>query len=194
MEWRERLRAIIDDRGWGKATKQLCKEAGLGETFVRDILEYGKDPSVGKLLKLANKLGVSVAEILEGTPAASHNIRIDGRVEGEEWRQTNLHLQVDFRLQGETVTLEVGADPLPGYYTGDVIIGIKVPPANAYKFYGRECIVMTKDGQRHVRYLQRGASKNRFNLRSHSPTHKDLENVQIEWAAPITWVRRAPPR
>lgn len=44
--------------------KAVSLEAGLGETFVRDMLERGRVPSVDKLLKLAHVVGATVSELL----------------------------------------------------------------------------------------------------------------------------------
>lgn len=44
--------------------KKLSIEAGLGETFVRDILKRGTDPSLGKITRLAETLGISLSELL----------------------------------------------------------------------------------------------------------------------------------
>ncbi|SHG78867.1 Peptidase S24-like [Kaistia soli DSM 19436] len=46
--------------------KSASLNADLGETFVRDILERERDPSVGKLTKLAETLGLSIGELLDG--------------------------------------------------------------------------------------------------------------------------------
>jgi hypothetical protein len=86
--WRDRLRAIIEERGWGTAWKRLSKEAGLGETFVRDVLDYDKDPSVANLTKLATQLGVSVSEILEGTPPPNR-LRANARFSAQSARSAS---------------------------------------------------------------------------------------------------------
>ena len=44
--------------------KAASLKAGLGETFVRDVLERDREPIVSKLAALTKVLGVSVSEIL----------------------------------------------------------------------------------------------------------------------------------
>lgn len=163
----------------------------MGETFVRDILEYDKDPSVSNLLKLCARLGISAAELLDGTPMPFQRVTVMGRLEGEEWKPTNLGLEAEFHVEGEAIAIEVEDDLIPGYHRGDIIIGVKRPTNNAHNLFGVECIVMTDDGKRYVRYLQRSATRGRFTLRSHCPSKKDVENVKLAWIAPVVWVKRA---
>ncbi|MER8945729.1 helix-turn-helix domain-containing protein [Mesorhizobium sp. M0959] len=47
--------------------KEASRRAGRGETFVRDILKRGQEPSASNLERLARVLKVSAAEILDGT-------------------------------------------------------------------------------------------------------------------------------
>lgn len=190
--WKDRLRAVIADQGWDGAWKQLSKESGLGETFVRDVLdpEYDKDPSVANLIKLCRRLGVSCAEILDGTITPYQRIAVTGRVTNEEWKPTNEGRDAEFRVRGEPIALEIQDDSTDGYRRGEVLIGIKQPIADADKYIGRECIFVTDDGKRYVRYLQRSGTRGRYNLRSHEPTKKDVENVKLILVAPIIWVRR----
>ena len=63
-DWKTRLRRLIDDRKLSMKSASL--NADLGETFVRDILERERDPSVGKLTKLAETLGLTIGELLDG--------------------------------------------------------------------------------------------------------------------------------
>jgi hypothetical protein len=191
--WRSRLRAAIEERGGGASWKQLSKESGLGETFVRDIIDprYEKDPSVANLLKLCARLGVSAASILDGTDPPYQRIPIGGRLSGEEWWPSNLGLSLEMRVDGEAVALEMENEGISGYHEGDIVIGVKRPASTAHLYLGRECIVMTEDGKRYFRYLQRATMRNRFTLRSHSPSIKDVENVKVAWVAPVAWVKRA---
>jgi hypothetical protein len=161
---------------------------------VRDIIDprYEKDPSVANLLKLCSRLGVSAAEILDGTPTPFQRVPISGRLSGEEWWPSNLGLAIELRVDGEAVALELeNDDGISGYHEGDVVIGVKRPASTAHLYIGRECIVMTETGKRYFRYLQRATTRNRFTLRSHSPSIKDVENVKVAWVAPVAWVKRA---
>jgi hypothetical protein len=192
--WKDRLRAVVTDQGWDGAWKQLSRESGLGETFVRDILDpdYDKDPSVANLQKLCRRLGISAAEILDGTPTPYQRVAVTGRIVNEEWKPSNEVRDAEFRVRGEPVALEIQDDSINGYRRGDVVIGVKQPIAEADKFIGRECIIETADNKRYVRYLQKSSVRGRFTLRSHDMGKKDVQNVKLTLVAPIVWVRRLP--
>jgi hypothetical protein len=191
--WKDRLRAVITDQGWDGAWKQLSKESGLGETFVRDVIDpdYDKDPSVANLLKLCRRLGVSAAELLDGTPTPYQRVAVTGRVSNEEWKPINDGRDAEFRVRGEPIALEI-SDGNERYRRGDVVVGVKQPLAEADKFIGRECIVVTEDGKRFMCYLHKSAVRGRFTLRSHDASKKDVQNVKLILVAPIVWVRRLP--
>lgn len=56
--------------------KAASRKAGLGETFVRDLLERGREPRVGSLIKLAEALEVSAAW-LQGIESGSQLERVN---------------------------------------------------------------------------------------------------------------------
>lgn len=62
LGWRKRLRDILTERNLNMKT--LSQDAGLGETFVRDVLERERDPSLEKILKVTRALGISISEIV----------------------------------------------------------------------------------------------------------------------------------
>ncbi len=62
--WRRRLREAVGQSG-AKTMKALSLAAGLGETFVRDVLERGRVPSIENLIAISDKLDVSVGWLLE---------------------------------------------------------------------------------------------------------------------------------
>src|SRR5579871_483285 len=63
---KERIRALLDKQGL--TMKAASLQAGLGETYVRDILERNRQPTAQKFAALARILGVSVSEILGEQP------------------------------------------------------------------------------------------------------------------------------
>jgi transcriptional regulator with XRE-family HTH domain len=46
--------------------RKLAREAGLGESAVRDILTTVVDPRISTLYRLANALEISISALLEG--------------------------------------------------------------------------------------------------------------------------------
>ncbi|WP_352878489.1 helix-turn-helix transcriptional regulator [Mesorhizobium sp. M0959] len=64
-DWRNRIVRLLDEQHM--TMKEASRRAGRGETFVRDILKRGQEPSASNLERLARVLKVSAAEILDGT-------------------------------------------------------------------------------------------------------------------------------
>lgn len=191
-DWRERLRNKMIERGLNP--KQLSLMAGRGETFVRDILDKGKDPSVGHLTSVTKVLGMSIAELMEGEGGYIPRIPVIGTVADDEtWTADEDGCrEIEFRMDdGESVALEIrGNDMAPVYRDGDVVIGAKSAGNSVDNFIGLDCIILAEDGNRYLKFLNRGTVRGRYNLRSHDPSARDVENVRVSWVAPIKWIKR----
>ncbi|WP_151076047.1 helix-turn-helix transcriptional regulator [Flintibacter sp. KGMB00164] len=59
-----------------------CKDAGVGGSFLSDILNRGSTPSVAKVQMLANYLGVTTSELLGETKKPT--VQDDGLTEAEQ--------------------------------------------------------------------------------------------------------------
>lgn len=59
--WRDRLRDAIARKGLNMKT--LSKQAGLGDTYVRDLLVRDREPSLANAMKICAELGVPMTEI-----------------------------------------------------------------------------------------------------------------------------------
>lgn len=64
------LDRLLKERGI--SMKKLSVEAGFGETFVRDVLRRGNDPTLAKVTKLAEILGVPLVDLLRGEENGEH--------------------------------------------------------------------------------------------------------------------------
>jgi len=192
QDWRKTIVHLMRERGLNM--KQLSRLAGRGETFVRDVLDYEKDPRLSNVMALADALGVSVGQLIVGDQPDFQSIPIIGRVAaGEGWNAVNDRLgEIELRVEGgEPVALEVSGDSMkPVYRNGDLLIGAKCAGTTADNLIGLDCIVLTEDGDKYVKFLARGSVRGKFHLRSYNPAQKDVENVKLAWAAPIIWVRR----
>lgn len=75
--WRDKLREAINLRG--TTMKALSKAAGLGETFVRDVLERERTPSIENAQKLCETLDVPYEDVFgDGGPKSGRIIEIEG--------------------------------------------------------------------------------------------------------------------
>jgi transcriptional regulator with XRE-family HTH domain len=194
-DWRDRLRRILDERGLNM--KQLSLAAGLGETAVRDMLQKVASPRVDTIVAVADQLGITLTELLEGRQDGPRRALVIGYVSaGEGWTSVEgdgpvdeIELNVD---GGAPVALIVRGDSMtPVYRDGDVIVGARRATSNPQGLVGSDCIVETRSGERYVKFVARGTAKGRYALKSYNPAHPDIENVDLAWAAPISMVIRA---
>lgn len=194
-DWRDRLRKIIEDRGL--SMKQLSIAAGLGETAVRDMLQKVTSPRVDTVTAIAEQLGVSLTELLEGRSDGPRRVPIIGFVSaGEGWHSFDGDDPIDeveVAIGGSApVGLVVRGNSMsPVYRDGDILLGAKQPTTGLERLMGRDCIVETTDGGRFVKFLAKGTLRGRVNLKSYNPAHADLENAALAWVAPITIVIRS---
>ena len=194
-DWKVRLRREMDLRGLNM--KELSLRAGLGETGVRDALEKVKSPRQKTVKAIADALGMSLAQLMEGAQATAQQIKVIGSTTtAEEWapsshRKPKLET-VSLSVNGEPISIIVADDTMrsAGYRRGDLLVGVRQNPATADNLIGVDCIVMTEDGRGLVKFLSRGEGRGRFTLRSYSPTTDDIPNVRLSWVAPIIWIKR----
>lgn len=193
-DWRDRLKRLIDERGLNM--RQLSEAAGLGETAVRDMLQKVASPRIDTVTAIAEQLGVTLAELLEGREAAIRKIPLIGYVSaGEGWFPFEGDGPIDeVELSvggGEAVGLVVRGDSMvPAYRDSDILIGTKRTSTGLHNLIGSDCIICTRDGERYVKFLQKSPMRGRYTLKSYNPTHADKINVEILWAAPIGLVIR----
>jgi transcriptional regulator with XRE-family HTH domain len=70
-EWRKRLSEAVANSK--KSKRQVSLEAGLGAGYVHSILSEGKDPTVANLMKVCEKLNVSLWAILYGADISAED-------------------------------------------------------------------------------------------------------------------------
>lgn len=79
----------------------------------------------------------------------------------------------------------------PVYRDGDTIIANCLRKSKIKQAIGKDCIVKTADGKAYIKIVRRGSKKGFYTLRDIRPRVDDMENVELEWAAPILWIGRA---
>lgn len=78
-----------------------------------------------------------------------------------------------------------GDSMLPLYKSGAVLYYSKqLPPEN---MLGEQCVVRLADGRVLVKVLRHGSAKGLYTLLSLNAP--DIEDVAVEWAAPIDWIK-----
>lgn len=193
-DWRTRLKSLIDETP-GLTMKGLSLKAGLHASTVQSILTKGTAPSVENFLAICQAMGITPAQLLEGSERSKLTIPVVGVVSaGEGWTpfDDNTNEAVEFELGAhDTIAVEVRGDSMaPVYRNGDVLICHRRYGPNADNLIGLDCIVRTAKGENYVKILKRGSRHGRFNLKSYNPVVDDIEDVPLAWAAPVAWIKR----
>lgn len=100
----QRLRKFRDDRGWTQA--ELAERAGVSKPYVSELESgAGRRPSGQILLKLADALGVTVADILgrqvvpSGDPHVPASLREFAELRGLP--ESDIQMLASIRFRGE---------------------------------------------------------------------------------------------
>ncbi|WP_137389205.1 helix-turn-helix domain-containing protein [Rhodoligotrophos defluvii] len=62
--WRDRLEEAL--RRAGRSKRSVSLAAGCGPGYLHDVLNAGKEPTIDRLLRIADVIGVSVSWIIYG--------------------------------------------------------------------------------------------------------------------------------
>ena len=138
----------------------------------------------------------TIDEIFTGAERAIQRIMVDGVAgAGDMWTEETKasRRRIPLEISSESVALTIATAELePRYQTGDIVYGTKTAGGNLHNFLGRDCIILTADGDKLVKYLTKGSRSNVFTLKSVkmvSPPD-DMVDVKITWAAPIELIVR----
>lgn len=180
----------------GLTPRDVVRRAGVNSTMVHDILKRGMTPSVDNLSKIANSVGLTLAQLYEGEQPVILNIKLSGVTTGvgmwsnvPERHAKVLPLTI---FHGDYVSVEVLDDSLsPRFDRGDIVCGARSLGPNLGNLVGLDCIMEQADGTRRVGILLRGSEQNSFSVRSFNPRIDDVRDVKIAWAAPISVVIRS---
>lgn len=102
-------------------------------------------------------------------------------------------IEIDFADADPIAVWVRGDSNMPVYRDGDALICSRMRGANIEDALNQDCMVKTADGVYYLKFLQRGRTKGRYTLRSYNMQYPDLENVDLEWAAPVVIIRRGRP-
>lgn len=196
--WAERANTALRARGWSKA--ELARRSGANKQelykWLQGLVAQPRGDSLGRM---ARTLGVNEYWLLTGRGPRVSAAPLVGFVSaGEEF------YPIDDLAQGaglDDVPLDLdAADPIairvrgssmsPVYRNGDDLFCARVRGLDIERAVGRDCVVQTKEGAGYVKQLRRNRD-GRYVLRSYNPAFEDIEGIEIEWVAPIVFIRRA---
>lgn len=192
-QWAEHFRQAMVDRGF--TMKSLSLAAKLNESFVRDMLQRKRMPSLDKFARLVSVLGMTVGDFVD----APHRIDDASRVplmgyvgagaevepDFEQVPEAGLEqISVPFPLPAEMIALQVrGNSMLPQFRDGAVIIVYREQRRSMESFYGEEAAVRTTDGRRYIKTIIRGSRPGTVNLISWNA--EPIEGVGLAWVGEI---------
>jgi len=206
LDWRARGLRLLKQKGISMraaslriASKRPGDKGKKNDSLVRNWLIGGNEPGIDGFCDLADLLGVSPLMLLQGDERFQVRIPLAGVSTGaERWTpfaqpaQGRLPEMTDFSFgDGEAFAIEIRGDAMsPTYRDGDQLFCQKLAGKHFDNLIGLDCAIKTASGETLIKILDKGTEPGRYTLRSFNPLQKPMENVEIESAARITWVRR----
>lgn len=195
--WAERTLDVLRQRGWSHA--ELARRTDVPEQRLYKWLQ-GRvaQPRGDALARIANALGVHHYWLETGRGPRVSAVPLVGYVSaGEEFYPIDDlapgagHDDVPLSMDAiDPIAIRIrGSSMSPVYRSGDDLFCTRMR-GDVQDAIGRDCVILTKDGAGYVKQLRRGPD-GRFILRSYNPAYEDIEDVEIEWAAPIVFIRRS---
>ncbi|GEO81315.1 XRE family transcriptional regulator [Pararhodospirillum oryzae] len=190
----------------GQRIAQARKELGLSQYALANLLgvnqstvayyERGRNiPKPWIVEDIARLLNVSASYLLYGREHADPPVPIMGRVEAGgvvvyEAETPTETVEAPPGVSSRTEALRVEGDALwPVYRAGDLLFHAVADLHRApEEVWGRDCVVRTASGATLVRLVKRGRTRALFTLAAFNAP--DEEDVALDMAAPIRWIRR----
>lgn len=177
------------------------KRGGLKPGSLRDYLgrpdRPGNEPSIEKAMRLATAIGWTLEQFYHKVNKIELKLRINGVAKGQGmWSSVDSDRPEEIPLEIPTeglVAIKIsheGEAPHLGFRAGDTIIGNKFEGPNFGNLLRTECVIYTKDGQQLLGVLHAGSKKGRFNVQPLNPMIEPVNEVELDWVAPITLIVR----
>lgn len=198
MGWRKALKKTL--RYHNISTRELGREAQVGTSFVSDLLSGRSDPTLGKLMRIAIALDITLGELLEPSDVVAIGrttrsacvlhcddgdvVEVLPDIQCFQWREGLGGLRID-----GCVPVLVGSRILePRFSEGDVAIGRKMPLPLTEQVNGKTCVIESKDGHRFLRVVHVAADPLIADLVALDPRRPILKGIPLAWAAPVVAV------
>jgi phage repressor protein C with HTH and peptisase S24 domain len=182
----DKIRAILDLDGWKQ--ERLADELGVGQSTIHRWLHAASEPR-GQHRDAIAALYIRVFRPDEGEPEKT--VKLAGYVGAAQAVYQFDDGAADYveappGAGDMTEAVEVRGDSmLPLYETGTLLYYSKQLPPDA--MIGRRAVVRVADGRVLVKSVRRGSAPGFYTLVSLNAP--DIEDVVLEWAAPIDWIK-----
>ena len=191
---RDAIEVAMAEKGFSR--RSLSKAAELSESAVRDLLTRTDNPGIGTLRRIAEALEIPIDQLT----GAALMVPVLGKVGagGEVIFSIDPDNELDCSdlpmvprpplVVGRLMALSVqGSSMLPKYEDGDIIYVRRDHDGVLPKYLNRYCAVRTSDGGTYLKILAPGSQAGRYTLRSLNAP--DMENVEVEWASLVMFVK-----
>lgn len=184
-----RIKELRKKKKWTQA--QLAEATEFTQGYIASIesTKSDKSPSMSTLVKIAEALECQVSDLF----APTFQIPLMGKVgagQAIEKLDDNVIEYVDTppNATKESVAVVVDGDSMyPAFEDQSIIYYSRnLPPEN---LINRRCVVRLATGETYVKVLRKGSRDDLWTLQSINFQYADIEDVVIEWAAPIDWVK-----
>ncbi len=191
--WSERMTKRLKQLGWTQ--RELAKRTGIDEQNIRKYHQGVIDKPRGDVLpKIAKALGVSVIWLEHGASIQQMSIPSFGYVGAGETFYPDSATKEIVSIRADDMDLFCvqvrGESGLPVYKPGEVIVCSRSAGFSENEFLNKDCAVVLTDGRAYLKRIGRGARIGTYTL--HSYNAPPIENVMIEWCAPVVMVIRDP--
>ena len=199
--WWKRVRDELDRKGW--SVVELERRTGIDKgRLYKYVTGEVAQPRGDAFSRMSQAFGVNEWWLRTGEGTRSCQLPVIGRLSaGEQWIALPdgalAAKHVDFDLGREDFfAIEVqGVSMSPAYRDGDMVICSRhllsdFRGADLAKYRRRDCAVKTVDGAGYLKFIIPGRTDGLFTLRSYNPDYPDIENVALQWIAPVVWIRR----
>ena len=200
--WWKRVRDELDRKGWSVVEFERRTGIDKGRLY-KYVTGEVVQPRGDAFARMSDALGVNEWWLRTGGGARSSRLPVIGRMSaGEEWVAAtdggSESQFVDFDLGSDDFfAIEVrGSSMAPAYRNGDMVIcarrhTVDTRSVDPTIFRRRDCAVKAVDGSGYLKYVLPGRQDGLFTLRSYNPDFPDIENIPLQWIAPVVWIRRS---
>lgn len=187
----------------GKTQAQLATHLALAPARITEILKGERKVSLAEAVEMADFLEISFDDLamkLGHTierPAAG-KIPVVGKVgAGEEILSIDdfplgeglREIDAPPGLENGCAVMVVGNSMFPRYRDGDYIVYNRTLGLDLENCYGRECVVALSDGRRLLKIVEASKRRGCVTLFSINTSFSPIPDAEIEWAAPVEWVK-----
>ncbi|MGL4966134.1 MAG: XRE family transcriptional regulator [Inquilinus sp.] len=195
---RRALQSVVDaQRAKGVSLNAWADAADVSESAVRGFLSGRTRSLTGDTYdRLAEAAGVPLTDLLGetvrrmvplvgyvGAGAVVHYTENDPSTERVD------DVEAPPNADEQTVAVIITGDSMfPRYYDNEIIYFKRSETIVPSDLFGKDVVVRLADGRTLVKVLRRGSEPSLFNLESFNAP--PIEDVAIEWAVPVLWVKR----